>query len=374
MHLQLFIPDLSDFGAQRVLVNLANSLHKSGASIDVVTFYDAGELLDQLDGGIPVTRTKSHFDSVRFLRIVGWLIAYLRIKSPHGEVVVSFAPITNLFSLLKSRISGSRVVIQEHALQSRAMLDRDANPRIWALFYRLVLVRMYSWADQVWVPSEAIKDDLVTHFGVPRELVHVVTNPVDLERVANMMAAECPMQVREPIILAAGRLAPQKNIPRLLRAFSIVAQQHPEVSLVLIGQGPLRPALEKLAHDMGIGSQTSFLGFQSNPYAYMSRARCLVLSSDWEGLPQVIAESMACGRTVVATNCPSGPSEMIVDFFNGRLAETGSVDSLAHCLDWILSNPDRTEEMSRNALALANSRYGLDVYTDRVQRLLNLLD
>jgi len=233
---------------------------------------------------------------------------------------------------------------------------------------------MYSWADQVWVPSETIKDDLVTHFGVPMELVHVVTNPVDLERVANMMAAECPMQVREPFILAAGRLAPQKNIPRLLTAFSIVAQQHPEVSLVLIGQGPLRPALEKLAHDMGIGSQTSFLGFQSNPYAYMSRARCLVLSSDWEGLPQVIAESMACGRTVVATNCPSGPSEMIVDFFNGRLAETGSVNSLAQCLDWILSNPDRTEEMSQNALAFANSRYGLDVYTDRVQRLLNLLD
>ncbi|MCZ6872143.1 MAG: glycosyltransferase, partial [bacterium] len=113
-----------------------------------------------------------------------------------------------------------------------------------------------------------------------------------------------------PVLLAVGRLAKQKDFGTLLRAFARLRRSQP-ARLLILGEGPERPALETLVRELGLEQDVRLPGFVDNPYAYMARASAFVLSSLWEGLPTVLVEALFCGAPVVATDCPSGPREIL---------------------------------------------------------------
>jgi glycosyltransferase involved in cell wall biosynthesis len=174
------------------------------------------------------------------------------------------------------------------------------------------------------------------------ERIHVLPNPVvnpDLFRLAR----EIPhlpslLNAREPLILGVGRLVRQKDFPTLLRAFTIVRQQRP-VRLIILGEGPERPILESLIKDLGVQHCVSLPGFVENPYAYMSRATVFVLSSRWEGLPSVLIQALACGTTVIATDCESGPREILGDGRYGALVPIADVSAMATAIVQVLDTP-----------------------------------
>jgi glycosyltransferase involved in cell wall biosynthesis len=116
-----------------------------------------------------------------------------------------------------------------------------------------------------------------------------------------------------------GRLVPEKRFDRLLRAFATVCHERGDAVLIIIGEGNLRAELEKLTQNLGIANRVDFVGFKTNPFAWMSKADLFVLSSDVEGLPMALLEAMACGIPVVSTNCCSGPNELIDESVNGLL-------------------------------------------------------
>ncbi len=113
-------------------------------------------------------------------------------------------------------------------------------------------------------------------------------------------------------MLAAGRLTPQKDFSTLLRALKIV-RQNCDVRLVILGEGKQRAHLESLVKELGLESYVSMPGITRNPYAHMARADLFVLSSAWEALPTVLIEALAVGVPVVATDCVSGPREILQD-------------------------------------------------------------
>jgi glycosyltransferase involved in cell wall biosynthesis len=156
------------------------------------------------------------------------------------------------------------------------------------------------------------------------------------------------------LIVACGRLAAQKDYPTLLRAFRRISARHP-ARLWILGRGPLEDSLAVLAADLGIADRVSFLGFRSNPFAYMARADCFVLSSAWEGLANVLVEAMACGSPVVSTRCPFGPEEIITDGVNGLLVGVGDADALADAVIRVL-----TDRALAGNLATAGAARALD--------------
>src|SRR3546814_2435399 len=101
-------------------------------------------------------------------------------------------------------------------------------------------------------------------------------------------------------------MKPQKDFPTLLKAFALLRQEHP-AKLIILGDGAGKEGLEALAETLGIRADVAFPGYVANPYAYFRHASLFVLSSAWEGLPNVLIEAMACGCPVVSTDCPSGP-------------------------------------------------------------------
>jgi glycosyltransferase involved in cell wall biosynthesis len=163
--------------------------------------------------------------------------------------------------------------------------------------------------------SKGVLDDLLKSFGVRAKSSHVIYNPFEIETIKDKAREKVNDLPQEEYLLALSSFKKQKNIPRLLEAYATLSSSSPK--LVIIGKGSERETegIQSKIKDLNLEERVLLLGFRSNPYPYLAKAKLLVLSSDYEGLPTVLIESLICGTLPVSTNCPSGPSEIL----KGRL-------------------------------------------------------
>ena len=168
------------------------------------------------------------------------------------------------------------------------------------------------------------------------------------------------------LLVAAGRLVPQKDYPTMLRALKIIRQRH-DARLMILGEGEQRPRLEGLVKELGLESYVSMPGIVKNPYAYMARADLFVMSSAWEALPTVLIEALALGAPVVSTDCVNGPREILQDGRYGALVPVGDVSALAEAVAAALSAPRR--ELPDDALLPFTIDYAVDQYCRFIKEL-----
>ncbi len=192
----------------------------------------------------------------------------------------------------------------------------------------------------------------------PRE-VHVVPNGVDVERFR--CAREGP---GEPVVLYVGRFRPEKNVPLAIEAFQRLRRRVPEARLVLAGDGPDRPTVEKAAE--GVGG-VEFAGDVPNEKVpeLMAGASLLLLSSDTEGFPMTLLEAMASGLPIVAT-AVDGVPEIVEDGLHGHLAPRGNASALAGAMEHLLTDEDAWRRISRRNAEDA-SRYSWDAVCERME-------
>jgi glycosyltransferase involved in cell wall biosynthesis len=200
----------------------------------------------------------------------------------------------------------------------------------------------YGMADRVIAVSEGVAEDTAAVTGLPRDRIAVVRNPVVTPRLRAMAkeAVDHPWLPASdvPVVLGAGRMTRQKDFPVLVRAFARVRRERP-CRLIVLGEGPDRAEIERLVGELGVGDDVSLPGFAVNPYAYMSRASLFVLSSRWEGSPNVLTEALAVGTPVVSTDCPSGPRETLQEGRFGPLVAVGDEEALARAILETMAHP-----------------------------------
>ena len=161
------------------------------------------------------------------------------------------------------------------------------------------------------------------------------------------------------MVLAAGRLVALKGFDTLLRAFARVRQQMP-ARLVILGEGSERSNLERLAAELGVAADVDMPGFDPNPFRYMKRAGVFVLSSRYEGLPNVLIQAMACGCPVVSTDCPNGPAEILDGGRYGPLVPVDDVEALAYAMAQALAGkvaPAPTEWLEQFRVEVVAEQY-----------------
>ncbi len=200
---------------------------------------------------------------------------------------------------------------------------------------------IYPHTDAIVAVSEGVAADTRRVTGLTADRVTVVRNPVVTLELPARAAAEVdhPWLGGElPVVLGAGRLTRQKDFSTLIRAFARLRKTRP-VRLLILGDGPEREPLMQLAQTLGIDGDLDLPGHVDNPHAWMAKADLFVLSSAWEGSPNVLTEALACGTPVVSTDCPSGPREVLADGRYGPLVPVGDDAALAAAMLRTLDRP-----------------------------------
>jgi glycosyltransferase involved in cell wall biosynthesis len=288
-------------------------------------------------------------------------VRYLRRERP-AALVTALAH-ANLMAVAAARIArtGTRVVVTEH-LPPSTWVDRPQR-RDSRLMPRMMQA-VYPRAGAIVAVSTGVADDLATRARIPRSSVRVIYNPVLVDRL-EALAAE-PLDHpwfapgEPPVVLAVGRLTAQKDFSTLIRAVAAVRERRP-CRLIVLGEGEQRAMLEALVSQLGVGDDIALPGFVPNPYPYFRGAAMLALSSRFEGLPTVLLEAVCLGVPVVATDCPSGPSEILDGGRHGRLVPVGDPGALAVAIGETLDLP---QPPGRDAAAPYELDNVIDAYID----------
>lgn len=340
-----YIPSLRGGGAERVIVTLANTFVERGFTVDIVLASAIGPYLSEVASAVNVV----DLGRSRVISSLPGLVRYLRRRKP--TVVLSAMGHANLIALLAKKVSGgnTRVVVSERNDDS---VEANQNRGLRSLVIQSLNRYLYRKADAIHAVSHGVALASAKELGLPLERVQVVYNPVVTQQILDMSNAkvDLPWLVKDgrQLILAAGRLTKQKDFATLLRAFSLV-QLKINARLVIMGEGELRADLEQLIAEQGLNESVLLPGFVDNPFVAMKQADLFVLSSAWEGLPNVLIQAMACGTPVVSTDCPSGPAEILGNGKWGRLVPMGDVQALAQAMLYTLKEKEHPDVANRAA-------------------------
>lgn len=329
VHVALFLPTLGSGGAERVTLNLAQGLLRAGGvQVDLVVGRAAGPHVDSVPPGVRLIDLKQK----RMLFTVLPLARYLRAAKP--AVLLSALNYANVAALVAAALSGApiRVAVVNHDHLTSALTRLRPLKRSLLLW---LMRRTYPHAHVVINVSEGGASDLATHVPVPTARRCVIGNPVVdqhlIEKSRQPVTHPWLASAARPTIVAVGSLIAVKDFAMLLHAMALLSRTS-AARLLILGEGEQRGALQQLIGELGLCGVVDMPGFVGNPYAYISRATVLALSSRWEALPTVIIEAMACGTPIVATDCPCGPLELLEGGKYGRLVPVGDAAAMAGAL------------------------------------------
>lgn len=331
----LFMPSLRGGGAERVLVDLASGIASRGFPVDVVVLNTEGAIHTDLGEGVNLV----DLQRTRAAVALPALVSYLRRRRP--SVLLSTLEHTNVLAVIATKlVGGIRVVLREANTLSEDLASEGLKGR----GVRFAMRSAYRAADRLIAVSEGVAEGLVQVLGLAPEKISVIASPVITERLRE--GAQGPVDHPwlkghgTPVIIGVGRLSQQKGFDVLIRAFAKLREKRP-CRLVIFGEGPLRAELAGLANRLGVAEYVDLPGFTDKPFSHMAAADLFVLSSRWEGLPNVLIQAMAVGAKVVSTDCPSGPSEVLDDGDLGELVPVEDEEALAAAMERTLARPRR---------------------------------
>ncbi|TDA69508.1 MAG: glycosyltransferase [Clostridia bacterium] len=310
------------------MVNLSWGFAERGLEVDLVLAKAEGPYITQVPAGVRVVDLRAP----RVLASLPALVRYLRRERP--AAILSALDHANIVAIWARRLARvrCRAVVSVHSTLSRAT---DNTPTARGRLMPRLVRQFYPWADAVVAVSRGVAEDLVRTTGILQESIKVIYNPVVtpelLEKAREPLDHPWFAPGQPPVILSVGRLTAAKDYPTLIRAFALVRAERP-ARLVILGEGEERPRLESLVRELHLEAYVALPGFVENPYAYMTCASVFVLSSAWEGLPTVLIEALALGTSVVSTDCPSGPQEILEGGRWGKLVTPGNPEELARAI------------------------------------------
>lgn len=376
----MLLTSLHGGGAERVAVQLHNQLDRRRFDIRTGLLRAAGPYLDQIDTDRVLIAedgerhfnydgpNRAQYSPGKLLGAVQRApLAYRRMVTEfRPDVVMSFLKGTNLLTWLALMNLGTRRPkwIAREGNNVLAVVGEEA-PNAFVERVSLSLTRSaYRRADAVLTNSTDMAIGLAADLGLEGRKVRMINNPIDLAAIANAAAEPQSGAMMRPYILSAGRLEYQKAHEVLIEAYarSGVWRSH---GLVILGKGSKLAVLHRLAAQLGVGEHVRFIGFVANPYAWMAGADLFVLPSRWEGFPTVAAEAMACGTSVLLSDCAFGPRDIVVPGESGELVPPDNPEALAAAMRALIAAPDRRAQLAaagrqrveRFAIHAMNERY-----------------
>ncbi|MCC6766910.1 MAG: glycosyltransferase [Deltaproteobacteria bacterium] len=330
----LFVLPTLGGGAARVVITLLRHLDRTRFEPHLVVFYTFYGFWFRSE--VPEDVVMHVLEAKRARNAMPKLVHLLWRVRP--AVVVATQGYINFLLLL------ARPVLPKCALVIREVIGERymEHNRYRDLLYRWYL-RLVRGADRIVTQTQAVAEQLTAAITPRPGQVECIHNPVDAERLATAAArATSPFTGPGPHVLAMGRLTYQKGFDLLLEALARVRAAGVPARLTIVGVGELEADLGARAATLGVAGAVDLVGFQEEPERFFAHADVFVLSSRYEGMPNVVLEALACGLPIVAFDCPHGVREIVRDGVNGRLLPPEDLGALtAALLDLLRDQPAR---------------------------------
>jgi glycosyltransferase involved in cell wall biosynthesis len=361
--LAIFLATSGHSGVDRLAKNLVPALARRGYRIDLLQVRGHGPYFTDIPDGVRLIDlgTRHVYPSLPAL------VRYLRRERPAS--LLCDKDRVNHTALLARALAGSPtyLALRMGTTVSIDLARRGAFER-WKT--RQSMGRLYPLADNILVVSEGVADDMAAYTGLPRERITVVPSPIF---PASLFAADLPRpdhpwfaDGQPPVILGVGEPSFRKDFETLIRAFARLRPEFPS-RLMILGRGRRHDSLLALARELGVAEDVALPGFVDNPFHYLAHARLFAFTSRWEGMPFALVEALAVGVPVVATDCPSGPREVLHGGKYGPLVPVGDAAAFAAAMLETLRNP-----LPRTALQEAARPYEFESATTAYAKALNL--
>ena len=337
MRITLIIYSLGAGGAERVLSIMANYWAARGWTINLLTLVDSREsAFYELHPAVAVRalgidRVSTNPAQAVLNNLTRLLALRRAIKTTAPDAVISFMDRTNVLVLAAMLGTKTPIVVAERNDPGQRSIGKS-----WTLLRR----RLYPRAAQIVTQTENARQYFAPNV---RRRSRVIPNPM------RPVPATGSTQDRQKVVIAVGRLEKQKGFDLLLQAFAGIATQHPQWSLEIWGEGTLRAALETQTRALNLENRVRLPGRTQRLFEQMQQSQIFVLSSRYEGFPNVLGEAMACGLAAVSFDCPSGPREIIRDGVDGVLVPPNDVAALAAALSALMNDEPRRVELAARA-------------------------
>lgn len=355
------IPTLVGGGAERVMTQILSCVDRTKFTPFLVLFHGKGPFMKDIPPDVKFhdLRKESYLCGFQGVAVLMKLAVLMKKERP--DVAVSFMWYANAITLLAKLLFriNCKLIVSE-----RNTCSISCAGRITKLVRKAALRFLYPKSDRILPNSMRMGQELEQGFSIQRDKIIPIHNPVDVERVNQCAQEEVehPWFKEEiPIIIAIGKLTPQKGFSYLLRAFAAVVESGISCRLVMLGKGQANEKLQKLGRALNIDDRVAFLGFQSNPYTYLEHSTIFVLSSIYEGFPNVLVEALALGVPAIATRCPTGPEEIITDGVDGILVPPADEAALAEGIKKLL-----IDAALRKRLGEAGKKRARDFDVDKI--------
>jgi glycosyltransferase involved in cell wall biosynthesis len=363
MKICVVTPRFAISGVPLAQIRFAEALANNGHTVDfVIGCVNQGLELPESSGVKVMLLGRAN---VRGMLYPLW--SYFRNSKP--DAVFSAEDHLNAVVLIAAILSGSSAKI---SVSSRVTPHDTYSTKIFSKRWLLKqIVRAVMWRANV---LTCVSEDMVEQYrkvfrNAPHVCVYnIVDNPRSRQKMREQVDTEWFLQKDIPVVVAAGQLEPWKGFADLIRAVKEVSRRR-AIRLVIFGDGSLRGELQQLIEELGLAGNVRLFGNVANPLKYFTHAQVLALTSYVEGMPNVLVEAMLCGCTPVATNCPTGPRELLEDGKFGYLVSVGDPISIASGIERALERP-----IDKNLLAEAVAPFEEQTIIARHFELLGLTD
>ena len=295
------IPTLCGGGAEKTVANLSLYLKKD-YNITIVNFIEEEEKYEY-SGDLLFLSTKKEknvFEKIAFF--ITSIFKLRKIKKERNiDYAISFLTGADMLNVL-SKTKNSKTLISIRNTDS--ILNNNLKDKFKTKY-------SCKKCDHIIAISKQVKDDLIESFKIPGEKIAVIYNPS-----IRIEFGKSELQVPENffknnVIINVGRLSEQKGQYHLIKAFSLVVDSIPDAKLIILGKGPLEDLIHDTIDYYKLNDSVVLLGFVNNPYDYITRSKCFVFSSLFEGLGNALMEALSCNIAAISTDCVSGPREIL---------------------------------------------------------------
>jgi len=351
-----FLWDFGQAGAETVVLHLSNYLSDKGHEVSILTINSKDQLSQRLN-------TEVRFTTFNKKRIISSLIPLIRFMRTENIdcFVANMWPLTVVSVIANFFCSGFRqkLFLIEHGDLGEEHKNRS---KLFKFFQRLSISILYNKAYKVIAVSNGVGEDLISK-GLRREKTQVIYNPAypnlaehklnDEEGKKKWFKEDCLK------LSCVGHIGKIKNYPNLISAIDILKNKNKiNCQVIIAGEGPERNTIEALIHQKKLTNEITFLGYISNPLSLIEESDLLVLSSNSEGFGLVIVEALSLGKTVVSTDCPSGPAEIIGDNEFGYLCRVDNPSDLAEKIEYAKENNIDPEKLINRSKEFSLDKIG----------------